>query len=177
MQRFSTAPWSGTLRFMSTLSVVLILGVSYAAAKAVPPFGFAHLFGTAVAFVPPAILIVGLLFVVRGYELGPSRLRIQRLLWHTEVSLEGLTQVGYLPDAMKSSLRIFGNGGLFSITGYYQNKVIGSYRAFVTDQKNCVILGLPKRVLVVSPEDPSAFVQSVLMIYPGVKVRESKTGT
>jgi hypothetical protein len=174
MQRFSTASWPASLRLMSTLGLVLLVGATYGAAKAIPPTGFAHTFGTGVACVPPAILIGTLLFVVRSYELTPSRLRIQRLLWHTEVSLDGLREVGYVPDAMKCSTRIFGNGGLFSITGVYQNKKLGRYRAFVTNPKSCVILVLPRRVLVLSPENPSAFVQSVHMFCPSAKVRESE---
>jgi hypothetical protein len=175
MQRFSTASWPVSLRLVSALGLVLVVGVSYAAAKAIPPAGFAHTFGTGVACVPPAISIGALLFVVRGYELGPSRLRIQRLLWHTALSLDGLREVGFVPDGMKSSTRIFGNGGLFSITGVYQNKRLGRYRAFVTDPKSCVVLVLPRRVFVLSPENPSAFVQWVQMLCPSAKVSESKT--
>jgi hypothetical protein len=172
MQRFLTASWPASITVMSTLGIVLLLGVSYAAGKAIPPSGFAHTFGTGVACVPPAILIGALLFVVRGYQLGPSRLRIQRLLWHTEVSLEGLREVEYVPDAMKCSGRIFGNGGLFSITGVYQNKRLGRYRAFVTNPQFCVVLVLPGRVIVVSPENPLAFVQWARRLHPTIAVVE-----
>jgi hypothetical protein len=152
----------------------MLLGASYAAAKAIPPSGFAHTFGTGVACVPPVILMGALLFVVRGYELDPLRLRIKRLFWHTEVSLVGLREVGYVPGAMKCSYRLFGNGGLFSITGVYENKRLGRYRAFVTNPQYCVVLVLPRRVILVSPENPSAFVQSTLGLFPNATVRESK---
>jgi hypothetical protein len=107
---------------------------------------------------------------------GPSQLRIQRLLWHTEVSLDGLIEVGYAPpDAMKCSVRILGNGELFSITGVYQNKKLGRYRAFVTDPESYAIPVLPMRVVVLSPENPLAFVPSVQMLFPNAKLRESTT--
>ena len=166
---FPAAPWPTALKVVSALGVVLLLGTFYAAARAIPPSGFAHTFGTGVACVPPAILIVALLFIVRGYEVGPSRLSIQRLLWRTDLPLLDVKEVGHLPDAMKCSIRVFGNGGLFSITGVYRNKKIGRYRAFVTDPRSCVVLVQTTGALVVSPENPSTFVQAVRVFHPKAK--------
>ncbi len=46
---------------------------------------------------------------------------------------------------MRGSLRLFGNGGMFSITGLYRNRALGNYRAFVTDLKKTVVLRFMKR--------------------------------
>jgi hypothetical protein len=62
---------------------------------------------------------------------------------------------------MKGSIRLFGNGGLFSFTGLYRNKKLGNYRAFVNDWHKCVILRFAKRTIVVSPNDPDGFVAVV----------------
>jgi hypothetical protein len=63
--------------------------------------------------------------------------------------------------AMKGSIRIFGNGGLFSFSGSFRNRKLGSYRAYVTDVKNAVVIKLPSGVLVVSPDSPDRFVDAV----------------
>ncbi len=115
------------------------------------------------------VAVVALLFVVTGYEIGPRELRIQRLLWSTPVRLDGLSRAWADPDAMACSIRIWGNGGLYSITGYFWNKTLGRFRAFVTDPKLSVVLALPRRVVVVSPAEPRAFLQALSLSFPGLE--------
>jgi hypothetical protein len=164
MQRFDAAPWPTSLKASSFIATVLLVGASYAVIRAIPHgtrAPFAETFGTLIAFVPPLIALTALLYVVRGYELGPSGLLVQRLLWTTSVPLEGLSRAWHDPDVMRRSLRIWGNGGLYSVTGIYQNFALGRYRAFVTDPRQAVVLELPGRRIVISPADPSAFLQGL----------------
>ena len=97
------------------------------------------------------------LFVIRGYALEAGHLAIRRLLWTTRLPLAGLQAVEVLPGAMRGSLRLFGNGGLFSFTGLYRSRPLGNYRAFVTDLNRTVVLRFVNRTVVVSPGDPGAF--------------------
>ena len=62
---------------------------------------------------------------------------------------------------MRRSLRTFGNGGGFSFSGFYYNKRLGSYRAFVTDLHRTVVLRYAKRRVVVSPAAPEDFVRDL----------------
>ncbi|VGO17923.1 hypothetical protein PDESU_06525 [Pontiella desulfatans] len=62
---------------------------------------------------------------------------------------------------MKGSIRLCGNGGLFSFTGLYRNKKLGNYRVFVNDLNRAVVLRFSKRTTVVTPDDPAAFVERV----------------
>jgi len=62
---------------------------------------------------------------------------------------------------MRGSIRTFGNGGLFSFTGFYRNRLLGAYRAFVTDPRQAVVLRFPKRNVVVSPGAPEEFVRDL----------------
>jgi hypothetical protein len=125
------------------------------------------------ALVSPLIALVALLFVVTAYEVGPTDLRVQRLLWSTRIPLTGITHAWHDPQAMKRSLRVFGNGGLYSITGLYRNSTLGLYRAFVTDPKRSVILALPRRPVIVSPADPRAFLQQLTALFPGIPTSDS----
>ena len=62
---------------------------------------------------------------------------------------------------MRWSTRTFGNGGLFSFTGFFRNKALGAYRAFVTDPHQTVVLHFPTRTVVVSPSAPEQFVHDI----------------
>lgn len=150
------APWGWPLILVSAISTLILIGVSGAifVARERP---------TDIWFVllPLPMLIGTLPFTVRGYSLESGRLYVQRLLWRTEIPLEGLRSVEPMPNAMKGSLRSFGNGGLFSITGYYWSKSLGSYRAWVTDLPRTVVLRFEKKCVVVSPEDPARFAEEL----------------
>lgn len=155
MDTFS-ARWSGLLIGMTIASSLVLVAV--AVWIPLPP---GELVGALVRLTALGVLAGAALFTVRGYELAGSELRIQRLLWSTAVDLGGLQSVGADPAAMRGSIRTFGNGGLFSFSGWYRNKKLGSYRAWVTDHRNAVVLELPGRTLVVSPSEPAAFVERV----------------
>lgn len=113
------------------------------------------------ALLPLLLLPGAALFIIRSYTIEPNILAIQRLLWTTRLPLSGLQSAEVRPDVMRGSLRLFGNGGMLSITGLYRNRALGNYRAFVTDLKRTVVLRFPKRTVVVSPENPEQFVAEI----------------
>src|SRR5712692_3073565 len=172
MQSFPAAPWSTSLKVLSAASTVILVGVSYAAWRATPRAGLTHDVGTAVACVPLAVALGALLFVVNGYEVDGDRLRMRRLLWATTVRLEGLTRAWKDPDVIKGSLRVFGNGGLYSFSGIFWSKRLGRYRFYATDLRRCAVLVTPRQVVVVSPADPDAFLLSMQTLFPNVQGRD-----
>lgn len=155
------APWGRTLRWMSSFSVVLLLGIFIAIwVLDKSPASRSAL------WLLPALLIVTALFVIRGYTIEPTELLIRRLLWHTRLPLAGLQSAAFQPKAMQGSLRLFGNGGMFAFTGWYRNRALGTYRAFVTDLNNTVVLKFEKRTIVISPENPEKFVAEIVNHQP-----------
>ncbi|MCC7216653.1 MAG: hypothetical protein IT517_07770 [Burkholderiales bacterium] len=173
MPHFPAAPWSTMLRVATLFGGVVLAAAGIGAVMAIPRgtrVPFAETFGVFVAFVPPAIAISAVLFVVLGYEVDRHELRVRRLLWWTSVPLTGLVRVATDPALLKGSVRVFGNGGLLSFTGRFRSREIGPYRAFVTDWSRAVVLFVPGRAIVVSPADPAAFVRAVSARFPGVAV-------
>lgn len=151
------APWGKSLRFVSWFCVALgfiIPGAVYLTDKN----GANWLMVGGLYW---AIMLGAVLFVIRGYAVGPNELAVQRLFWTTRLSLLGLQSAEVQPDVMRGSLRLFGNGGMFSFTGLYRNRALGNYRAFVTDLKRTVVLRFPKGTIVVSPENPERFVAEI----------------
>jgi hypothetical protein len=150
------APWGKPLVWVSWLGSLLLVAVAAAVFLNVTRDAVSGL-----AALPLLILAGTALFLIRSYTIEPNELLVQRLLWATRVPLAGLQSVAYLPNAMRGSLRLCGNGGLFSFTGWYRNRALGNYRAFVTDLKRTVVLRFPKRTVIVSPENPEQFVEEL----------------
>jgi hypothetical protein len=155
------APWGRVIKLatgaavlvMATVIVVPLLALS---SKPAPLW---------VRWSAPA-LVLGIfgvtgLFAVRGFELHGRELRVQRAFWQTRIPLHDLREAYADPTAMRGSLRTFGNGGFLALTGWFRNKRLGNYRAFVTDPGRCVVLRFKQRTFVVSPDDPAAFVSAL----------------
>jgi hypothetical protein len=107
---------------------------------------------------PPLIVAEAFAARVRGYTLTEQEVIVHRGFWDTRLALAGLRSVSGDADAMRGSARVFGNGGLFSITGRYWNRKLGWYRAFATDQSRAVILRYADRTIVITPHDPQQFI-------------------
>lgn len=154
-----SAPWGTMLKVISTLTTLLLLGV----------FGGMALSGRASSpleiflylLIPVLILLGGLLFVIRGYRLTGEGLAVRRLLWDTRVGLGVMKRVEHDPKAMTGAIRTWGNGGLFSFSGRFRSGKLGSFRAWVNDYRNSVIIETLSETLVVSPGDPLRFSEEV----------------
>ena len=168
---FSVAPWPTGLKITSVVGTVLILGAGIGAYRAIPvPTGFTHQFGLAVAMILPAVLVGSLLFMVTGYAVEGTELYVRRLLSSTCISLQGLKRIWIEPAVCKGSIRVFGNGGLFSFSGLFYSKRLGRYRLFATDISRSVVLILPARVVVITPAQPETFIEHVRQSLPNVQV-------
>jgi len=134
------APWSLSLWVVTLLcTLVCLVGALHTSAW---------------LLLVPAVTIP---FAVRGYVVRGRMLIIQRPFWSTRIALGGLRSAHHDPHAMDGGIRTFGIGGLFSFTGYYWNRTLGAYQAFVNDPRLAVVLVFADRRVLVSPDRPRAF--------------------
>lgn len=154
---YHRAPWCPLLWTMSILATALCAGVAAVLLYHDPGSPVARTIALAVLAIP----LGALPFVVRGYSVQPDAILVQRLWWQTHISLAGLRSAYPGENVVRGSIRVFGNGGLFSFTGRYWNRRLGSYRALVTDPRKTVVLEFVDRKLVISPEDPAAFLRAI----------------
>lgn len=147
------APWGRTTTIITLGSSVLLIAVAWLTAMQETAAWLAAL--------PIAILFGSAPFAVLGYRVEANAIIVRRPGWATRLSLEELVEAEVVPVAMKRSLRTFGNGGLFGFSGRYRNRRLGAYRAYVTDRRRTVVLQFLERTVVVSPDDPAAFVEAV----------------
>jgi len=165
------APWGLMLRSATVLGSIVLLGMPVAMYFAAPeresaavPFVF---FAVAVA-----LIAVAALFAIRGYRLDAAGLHVERLLWADRIPLDALRGAWADHQAMAKSLRLFGNSGFFCIAGLFSNRKLGRYRAFATDAQRSVVLDLATRNVVVTPDDPGAFLAALRNLRPTTAVGE-----
>jgi len=140
---------------VSSLTTILCIGV------AVGLIWRRHPMLPWIAFPPLAIVFGGALFTIRGYTITPEAILVHGLFWTTRLPLAELQSAQFKPDAMRWSIRTFGNGGLFSFSGCFRNRALGAYRALVTDPHRTVVLRFPTRTVVVSPSAPDEFIHDL----------------
>ncbi len=174
--RFEASSWPTSLKAVSVITTIVLFVFFFFSRRAIPDDPVGLVLKPVFFLIPFAFLIPALLFIVRGYEVDRNELRIQRLLWSTSIPMRGLTRIWYDPEAMRKSLRVIGNGGFYAITGLFQSKTLGRYRAFVTDPGSAVVLTLLNRTVVVSPENPESFVDYVRNLFPSVQGQPVRSG-
>jgi hypothetical protein len=152
------APWGKSLLIISAIVTIICVGVTADLLRKGQR-------GWEVA-IPVAVIGFAALFTIRGYTITPDAILVHRLFWNTRLPLTGLQSVESRPNAMRGSIRTFGIGGAFSISGFYRNSALGTYRAFVTDPRQTVILTFPNRKVVVSPAPPEDFVRELMRDTP-----------
>jgi len=161
------APWGRSLLIGSIVQVVFLLAVGAApvffAVLEPEPGPWKWLAAFLGGAIPLAILAGAARYAVRGYTVTDDSIRVHRPGWSSSLPLDQLESATVSPYAMRRSRRELANGGLFSYTGGFHNAELGSYRAFVTDHARTVVLRFPDRagrdrVIVMSPDDPDAFV-------------------
>jgi hypothetical protein len=151
------APWSRSLRLttavtVSVLLLVLLIGLFTGPRQLL-------IWRLAMVGMPLAVLLGALPFMVRGYVLTDQHIRVRRLGWSTTLPLAGLTRVTGEPDGLRGTARLFGNGGLFVISGWFWNRRLGRFRAYATDPDRVVMLCYADgRRIVVTPDDVQHFI-------------------
>jgi hypothetical protein len=121
---------------------------------------------------PPAVMIlitvsplasfaIAFLYRVWGYGVSTHGIRVHRTLFPVTLPLQPPVTIERTPGLTKGSLRTFGNGGLFGFYGRFWKSGVGSYRAFVTDPANALLLTSGERKFALSPDQPDAFIRAV----------------
>jgi len=155
-----SAPWSRSVAAVTTVAVLVLLLVILAGLLAGPRQLLA--WRVAMIGVPLAVLLGSLPFMVRGYVLTETHLEVRRLGWRSLLPLADLVAVTGEPQGLRGSLRLFGNGGLFGISGWFWNRSIGRFRAYATDPDRAVLLRYRDgSKIVVTPHDVQHFLIKV----------------
>lgn len=154
-----SAPWSASLKLLTSVSVVVLFGISLIGIFTGPEGNLYWILGMVV--LPLLLLPVSAGFAILGYELDGQQLIVRRPGWRVRFDLTDLRAAEADPGAMLGSIRVFGNGGLFCFAGRFRNRQLGSYRALATDPKLAVVLRIGEKTVVISPDDPQRLVKAL----------------
>lgn len=146
------APWSLTVKVITVLTSVVVLALPFIISRTSLHLLHSVLWGA---------FVFSLFFSVNGFSVRNGQLLVHRLGWATKFELAQLSAFNVNPHAMMGAIRLFGNGGCFCILGRYRNEVIGNFHAYVTDPANSVVLEFGTHKIVISPDDPQAFVETL----------------
>ncbi|PAW79827.1 MAG: hypothetical protein B9S32_00425 [Verrucomicrobia bacterium Tous-C9LFEB] len=153
---FPSAPISWRLQVIGWSAILVILALLIWLPRAVRmPTTNSALFFVFIA----GILFIAWLMNPRKLILTRDRLIIERFLLPISLPRDSMSEARIQPEAMTPSLRVCGNGGFFAWVGWFYKKEFGLYRAYVTDSKKTVVFRAGKRICVVSPADPEAFIE------------------
>jgi len=151
------APWSPSVRYTTVVSSALLVALTITGLFADARHSL--LWRAALVVVPLAVLLGTLPFTVRVYLLTERYIEVRRLGWYSILPLAGLVSITGVPEGLRGSVRIFGNGGLFAITGWFWNRKIGRFRAYATDPGRVVLLRYTDgKQVVVTPHDVQHFI-------------------
>jgi transcriptional regulator with XRE-family HTH domain len=105
------------------------------------------------------LYIVNMLTMVNSFTIKGGKLVIQHFLFKKSYDLAALTGIEACPHAMMGSVPL--TFPLVTLSAWYCNALLGTYRAFVTDPAHMVVMRFGKKTIVVSPDDPDAFIEAV----------------
>lgn len=144
------APWDILLVTMTSILVSVLLTLNFFNQSLIP------------TIITWGIILGAAAFGVYGYSIQNHSLRIIRLGWSKDINLSDIKYVEYKPYAMMGSLRIAGIGGLFGYIGHFKNRILNDYKAYATHrQRTVVITTTQNEQIVVTPDNPEDFVQSL----------------
>ncbi len=107
------------------------------------------------------ILIAAAVVGIRGYRITEEELQVKHIGWSQYWALRDLRDITVRPGVLSGSMRTMGIGGFFGYIGRFRSSLLGDYQAYVTDGSRAVVLRFKEGTVVISPNDPAAFVSKV----------------
>lgn len=102
-----------------------------------------------------SILLGSWLFAPQSYSLDTTALSINRPIGKVIINRSSIKEARMVGDGeLKSTIRTFGNGGLFGYYGKYYNSTLGHMTWYLTQSKNRILIVTNEgKKIVISPDD------------------------
>jgi hypothetical protein len=130
----------------------------------------------AVIFSVRNLLLAGLsIFVIllcfayspRGYLLAERSILVRRLAGTARIPLEHVREARRAtPDDFGGTIRLGGSGGLFGYYGLFSTSKLGRSTWYVTNKSNSVVIITAAKTVLLSPDDPDAFLATLATYAP-----------
>jgi hypothetical protein len=105
-------------------------------------------------------------YAPKAYDISNGRFTVQLHAGKKDFGL--VTACRRIAPPVSGTIRLFGNGGLFAGAGIFWNKQYGVFRAYLTSARpqDAVLVETKSHKVVITPEDPEAFVKSLQTAAP-----------
>jgi len=134
------------------LSPYAMLCLFSTTAKPMIPFGLTY-------FVISLLTLLNTFTFPASFSFKNDKLVVQHVIFATRYDLAKLTGYEVNPDAMMSALPL--TFPILVASAWYRSPLLGTFRAYISDQRNCVVLEFGQKKIVVTPENPQEFVEAL----------------
>lgn len=153
-----TAPWDTTLKVLTSLTLILLLGVLilliggfFYGLRPLIAFGFS---GMDILFI-----LLCYLYAPKGFYLSDSHLVIERRISPIRIEIRKIKRVSRLPQwEVSHAARTFGVRGFFGYYGIFRNERLGRFRMYATDRGKGVLIEADRKYLI-TPDRPEHFIR------------------
>ena len=161
-QSFSVSMGKAAKRLTVAYFAVLLLffGVSYLFGVYDNPTPASMALDGSVAAIVAAIALWCWWLSPKRIDVSGEWLTIVRRIGRKKIAVSDITYIERY-GSMGSDTRVCGVGGVFGFTGWFRNKELGNYFAYVGDTKNAVLVQTRKRKYVVSCDRPDELVEAL----------------
>jgi transcriptional regulator with XRE-family HTH domain len=153
------APWNKSAKIVGAAALVIIIAIPFLTVFRILPDWFNVPLVVLTNVIAMNLFVFNEFLSVTGYGIRDGRLFVLHLGFASKYDLSRLTRIEANPDAMMGAIPL--TFPLLLLSPWCKSPFLGVFRAFVTDEKNCVILSFGKKTIVVTPDDPAAFVETL----------------
>ena len=101
-------------------------------------------------------------FKIRGYDVSPGRLVVRHGWSRLTFPMNNFTAARIEGNPFHGAIRRGGVGGVWSFYGRFSSPQLGEFHAYVSDPQRAVVIQFTDQVVLVSPEEPDAFLAALL---------------
>ncbi len=156
------APWGDGLKYMMMIGSGLVVLVSIF----INPREMNVISTLLFLLIPITLLSISAFLIVTKYQITKEELILHGFFWKIAYPLNELESAKHNPKATDNSSRIFGGEGSLrkKIFINSNSEKLGDFDNFVTDRETSTLLRFKNCIVVISPEDPSSFVQTIRVV-------------
>jgi hypothetical protein len=113
------------------------------------------------------VIILCFAYSPRGYSLAGRSILVQRLAGPARIDLSDVREARKAtPDDFRGCMRLGGSGGLFGYYGLFSTAKLGRCTWYVTDRSNCIVVITSAKTVLVSPDNPEGFLDTIRTYAP-----------
>jgi hypothetical protein len=118
------------------------------------------------AAIPVGLALAFFMRAIRGFVVTREAVFVRRLIWSSYEPLDGLSEARVDETAMQGVRPMRSFVGGFGTGGWFWSARFGRFRGYLTNVRRLVVLKFDRGTVLLSPDDPDAFVRHIESFRP-----------